>query len=54
VKLKEAPGLTDPLKTPVLLVTVWAAESLLVQITTVPTGTVAVAGEKANPWIFME
>jgi hypothetical protein len=34
-----------------LLITVWGAESLLVQVTVVPTGTVNVDGTKAKPEI---
>ena len=38
----------------VSLVTVWVVESLFVQVTLEPTGTVIEAGLKANPWIFTE
>ena len=47
--MKVAFGARLPLsKTPLSLVTVWVVESLLVQVTVVPTLTVSVAGEKAK------
>ena len=50
MKLKVLPELKVWLpKAPVLLVTVWGTESLFVQITVAPTGTLTVAGEKARP-----